>query len=140
MRRSLPDKPKSRAHLDPPCPEGESRGYPPTVGDAARDDDRDPHRVDDLGHQRHCTDHAGPRTAAETAAMPASVKSLRNNDIGAVRFEPTGLGDGRCRAENDAVRFFEPPHGRHLQQTEMEADDAWPELEDEVQPILIESR
>jgi len=72
--------------------------------------------------------------------MPTSFESLRDDDVGAICFEPTGFGDSCRGAENDAVGVFESPNRYSLWQTKMETDDSWSKLEDEVESFVVERR
>ena len=69
------------------------------VADAAGGDHRHPHRVDDLRDQREGADLRRDVVGQEHAAMPAGLGALRDDRVGAVRFEPARLRHRRGRAE-----------------------------------------
>ena len=111
----------------------------PAVTDAARSNDRHTHCIDDLRNQSHCADHARSRATAEAAAMPAGLKSLGNDNVGAALFERAGFGDCGSGTENDAADFLQLLNGRGLGQTKVKADGGRPELEDEVEQLCVEA-
>jgi hypothetical protein len=70
--------------------------------------------------------------------MAAGVKSLRDDDVGTVCFEPARLGHGRRRTEDDATGFLYSPNCGCVRQTKVKADDPRPQLENEVEPFFVE--
>ncbi len=74
----------------------ERRRDAPPVGDAARRDHGDFHRIDHLRHQREGAGLLGDVFRQEHAAMAAGFGSLRDDGVGAVFFKPDRLlHDGR---------------------------------------------
>jgi hypothetical protein len=118
--------------------QSEGRCEAAAIGDAAGGNYRQAHGVDDLRYQRHRPDQAGSRAAAEAAAMAAGVKSLRDDDVGAVCFERTRLGHRRRRAEDDATGFLHSPNCGGIWQAKVKADNLRPQLENELEPFFVE--
>ena len=103
-------------------------------------DDWHANGVSNLRHQRHRPDHAGSRAVAEAAPMAAGFISLRDDDVGAVCFEPTRFGDRRRRAEDNATGFLHSPNRGRIRQTKVKADDPRPQLENEGELFFVKGR
>ena len=75
--------------------EREGRGNAPRVANAARRDNRNLDRIDDLRDERESPDLGGKVLGEEHAAVAARLIALRDHDVGAVLLEPHRLrGDG----------------------------------------------
>jgi hypothetical protein len=61
---------------------------PRPSGDTAGRDDRHPHRIDHLRHQRKRAGLLGDIVGQEHAAVAARLRALRDDDVGAVLLQP----------------------------------------------------
>ena len=83
-----PGQRRGAADLHAGCPQREVGSDTAPVGDAAGCDDRHLHRIDHLWHQRKGTGLLGDIVGQEHAAMAASLRALRDDDVGTVLLQP----------------------------------------------------
>ena len=81
----------------------EGRRNAASIGNAAGRNHRHLHRIDHLRHQRKGAGLFGDVFGQEHAAMTARLGTLRNNDVGAVLFQPDRLFHDGCRGHHDAA-------------------------------------
>ncbi len=77
--------------------------------------------IDHLRHEREGAGLRGDISGQEHAAMAAGFGALRNDNVGAVVFEPARFLHRRRRTDDDAAGIFDALQQRRFRQTEMKA-------------------
>ena len=94
--------------------------------------------LDDLWHERQRPDRSGAGRLSEGAAMASCLDPLRDDRIGAGRFELPRFGDSSGGAQDDAAGSLDLMHGLAGWQAKMKANHLRAQLADEFEPLLIE--
>ena len=97
-----------RANLHPGCAEGHCRRNPFGLGNPPRCNHRKPDRLHNLRQQGEGTHLGSYIFRHEHAPVPARLKTLSNNGVNALGFEPAGFFNGRGRREYFSAPAFHP--------------------------------
>ena len=124
----------------PDAPNASAAAIPRPIGNSARSNDRNFHRIDDLRDESERTELRCQVARQEHAAVAAGLDTLGNDCIDAALLEPARLHDRRRSAEDHAAGGFEAIDQGFLGQPEMEAHDCRSQLHDNVAHFRIKGR
>jgi hypothetical protein len=97
---------KCGTNLNPASSKSERGSDTATICNATGSDNRDTYGIDDLREERNGANQACAIARGKGSTMPACLKTLGDDAIGAFRLQLSGFRNGRRRAQHNGPRLL----------------------------------